>query len=94
MRYESGETEPSLSDLKQMASVFEVEPDELFDDYYRFLAYPCTQKIKAARRERRLTQAAYGEIVGVVAGTVKRWESGRNTITREVWEVLKAQELL
>ena len=37
MRYESGETEPPLEDMKKIATALEIEPDMLYDDYYRFL---------------------------------------------------------
>jgi transcriptional regulator with XRE-family HTH domain len=35
MRYESGEIEPGLGNLMKIASILKIQPDKLFDDYYR-----------------------------------------------------------
>lgn len=94
MRYESGETEPPLRDLTKMAALFGIEVDMLYDDYYDFLAYPYSQKIKECRQQRKLTQRELGAMVGVAAGTVKRWESGRHNVTREMWKELKRLKLM
>lgn len=94
MRYESGETEPTLADLKKIAAVLGIEADKLYDNYYRFLDYPYTTKMKEVRKERKLLQRELGEMLGVAAGTVKRWESGRHTVTRQMWEYLYASNLL
>jgi transcriptional regulator with XRE-family HTH domain len=89
MRYESGETEPSLDDLKKMAAVLGIEADKLFDDYYRFLDYPYTQKLKEARAEKKITQRKLAEIMGVTAMTAKRWEYGGHVVVRGTWEMMK-----
>jgi transcriptional regulator with XRE-family HTH domain len=94
MRYESGETEPSLDDLKKMAAIFGIEADKLFDDYYRFLDYPYTQKLKEARAERKLTQRKLGKVMGVATTTVKRWEYGGHVVTREAWGKLKQLKVI
>lgn len=88
MRYESGETEPTLEDLKKMAVVFGIEADKLYDDYYRFLDYPYTRKIREIRKEQQMTQREFGGLLGVTVSTVKRWESGRHNVPRDVWEKL------
>jgi len=94
MRYERGETEPALEDLRKMADVFEIEADKLYDDYYRFLDYPYFRKIREIRRGKGVTQGEFGKLLDVTAGSVKRWESGEHRVTRDMWEKLKAEKLL
>ena len=90
MYYENGKTEPSLDDLKKMAAALDVKVDKLYDDYYRFLDYPYYVKIKEVRTEHKMTQAKFGELLGVTPTAVKRWEWGKNKVSREIWEKLKA----
>ena len=94
MDYENGKTEPSLEDLKKIAVVFDVEVDKFYDDYYRFLDYPYYARVKEIRTERKMTQARFGELLGVTPTTVKRWEWGKNKVSREVWEKMKALSFL
>jgi len=94
MRYESGETEPALDDLKKMAAVLGIEADKLYDDYYRFLDYPYSTKIKEIRKAKRLLQRELGERLCVTPCTVKRWEYGKHTVTRDMWKKIKALSLL
>lgn len=94
MRYETGETEPSLENLRQMATIFDIDADKLYDDYYRFLDYPYSSKIREVRKARKMVQREFGEKLGVTAGTVKRWESGQHGVTRNMWETLKALAII
>jgi len=94
MAYENSRTEPSLSDLDEMAAVFEIEVDKLYDDYYKFLAYPYSEKIKEIRKDKNLYQRELAEILSVATNTVKRWEWQENTVSRETWDKLKDLELL
>lgn len=83
MDYESGETEPDLLALKRIASVLEINADNLYDEYYRFLAYPYSKKLKEMRKQMKLTQKEFGNLFGVGRKTVERWESGEILTTRE-----------
>jgi transcriptional regulator with XRE-family HTH domain len=94
MRYESGETEPLLQDLKNIASALEIEADKLFDDYYRFLDYPYSKKIKSIRKENNLLQRELGNILGISRRAVELWEHGATKVTREMWKNLKLLKLL
>ena len=86
MDYENGVTEPTLEDLRNIASTLGVDADKLYDDYYRFLAYPYSELVKKIRLENHLLQRELGEMLGVTRRAVERWEHGRNRVTREVWE--------
>ena len=89
MGYENGQTEPLLDDLKNIATVLEIEADKLFDDYYRFLDYPYSKKIKQIRTEHGLLQRELGAMLGINRRAVERWEHGKNKVTREMWGKLK-----
>ena len=89
MYYESGEREPLLHDLKNMAAVLGIEADKLYDDYYRFLDYPCSAKIKEIRAAHNLTQNRLGKILVVDRRTVERWENGKTSVSRNTWDKLK-----
>ena len=94
MYYENSQTEPLLEDLKAIANALNIEADMLYDDYYRFLDYPYTAKIKQVREEHGLLQRELGVMLGVTRRAVERWEHGRNRVTRNVWDKLKTLNLL
>jgi transcriptional regulator with XRE-family HTH domain len=87
-------TEPLLSDLKNIASILDIEVDKLSDNYYRFLDYPCSEKIKQIHKENCLLQLELGEMLGVTSRAVERLEHGKNKVSRETWEQLKVLKLL
>ncbi len=89
MDYEGGKVEPLLEDLKKMADVLGIEADKLFDDYYRFLDAPYSERIKQMRAEHGLTQKELGAMLGVGRRAVERWEHGKHRVARETWERLK-----
>jgi len=92
--YENNQTEPLLEDLKKIATALDVEADKLYDDYYRFLDYPCGEKIKEIREERGLYQHQLAKVLGADRRTIERWERGYGVIKRATWEKLKSLRLL
>jgi len=88
MDYENELTEPLLTILKKIAVALDIDPDKLYDDYYRFLDYPYTERIRLLRKEHNLTQKELGAMLGVTRHTVERWEHGVNYVTRDVWNKL------
>ncbi len=94
MDYESGSAEPLLEDLKKIADALGIEADKLFDDYYRFLDYPYSERIKQIRSERGLTQKELGTMLCVGRRAVERWEHGKHKVSRETWEKLIEAKLL
>ena len=94
MRYENNQVEPTLNDLKLIANALDIEADKLYDDYYRFLDYPYTTRIKQLRTDKKLLQRELGAMLGVTRRAVERWEHGRNVIGRDSWEQLIALNLL
>ena len=94
IHFESNNAEPTLSNLKNIAATLDIEADKLFDDYYRFLDYPYSEKIKEIRSAHNLFQREFGAVVGVGRRAVEHWEHGKNKVTREMWEKLKELKLL
>jgi len=94
MYYENEKTEPPLDDLKKIAAVLDIEADKLFDDYYRFLDYPYSARIRQLRKEMKLSQGDFGAMLGVGKVAVQRWEQGKTVITRQSWEKLQHLKLL
>lgn len=94
MDYENNQTEPPLEDLKKAANILGIEADKLYNDYYRFLDYPYSEKIRQIRKDHQLLQRELGEMLGVTRRAVERWEHGKNKVSRETWEQLGALKLL
>jgi transcriptional regulator with XRE-family HTH domain len=94
MDYEAGTSEPLLEDLQKIATAPDVEVDKLYDEYYKFLAYPYSQKVKELRKEKKLLQRELGDMLGVTRRAVERWEHGINKVKRETWEKLRILKLL
>jgi transcriptional regulator with XRE-family HTH domain len=89
MDYENNQTEPLLKDLKKIATTLGIEADMLYDDYYRFLDYPYSEKIREIRKEHGLHQRQLAKILGADRRTIERWEHGRSVIKRATWGKLK-----
>ncbi len=94
MNYEAGITEPLLEDLQKIAYALDIESDKLYDDYYTFMAYPYSKKIKELRKEKKLLQRELGVLLGVTRRAVERWEHESNRVTRDMWEKMKELNLI
>lgn len=86
--YENNKTDPGLELLQRIADALKVPVTKLYDDYYTFLSYPYSKKLKELRAEHGLTQGELGKMLGIVAKSVARWEQGRAVVTRKQWEKL------
>lgn len=94
MDYEAGTTEPLLEDLQKIAYALGIKSDKLYDEYYTFMAYPYSVRIKELRKERNLLQRELGALLEVTRRTVERWEHGHNKVTRDMWIRMKELNLL
>ena len=92
--YENGVSEPSLEVLSKIAEALDIEADKLYDDYYNFLNYPYCVKVRKIRTEHSLFQRELAELLGMGRRAVERWESGKTTVTREMWKKFKSLGLL
>lgn len=75
-------------------ALMDYEADKLFDDYYRFMAYPFSAKVRQTRKTLKLTQSEFGALLNVGRRAVERWEKGKTQVTRKVWERMKGKGLV
>ena len=59
------------------------------DDYIRFLLDNPCEKIRNARKKRKMTMVQFGELLGVSDTSIRRWENGNQQISRNKYERLK-----
>ena len=59
------------------------------DDYINFLLNNPCEKIRRARKKRKLTIKEFSKLVGVNETSVRRWEHGHYNISRKKYEKLK-----
>jgi len=88
--YEKGKSNPTVDDLKRIADVLDVEVESLCYGYYKFLLYPCTEKMKEICSENNLQSADLGALLGVTAVAVNCWKRGKHVVSRRTWEELKS----
>jgi transcriptional regulator with XRE-family HTH domain len=94
MDYESGTSEPPLELLNKIADVCKVSADRLYDEYYAFLAYPYSIKLKEIRKANMLYQYDLSKLLSIGTSAVADWEQGRTVIKRKTWERLVELGLL
>jgi transcriptional regulator with XRE-family HTH domain len=73
--------------LRIIAEFLQVDIINLLDGYNQFLMAQ-GQNLKALRKERHMTQTELAKLLGVNAGTVKKWERGVVSMSKEKWEKL------
>lgn len=59
------------------------------DDYISFLLDNPCEKIRNARKKRKMTMVQFGELLGVSDTSIRRWENGNQQISRKKYERLK-----
>jgi len=92
--YETGTFHPSLELLKKLALEFGIEPDKLYDDYYRFLDFPYSEKIKQIRNSLSLGQREFAKLLGTGQSVIGSWERKESVPLRKSWERLCKKKLL
>ena len=92
--YETGVLSPSLTMLKKIAFVFGIEPDKLYDDYYKFLDYPFSERIKLIREEHSLSQRELARVFRTSQTAIGSWEREETVPTRKSWERFRELKLL
>jgi len=92
--YEKGHNSPTVDDLQRIAAALNIEAGLLYDDYFRFLASPYTDRIKQIREEHNLSSKELGAMLGVTSVTINCWQRGQHVVSRKTWEELKSLDLL
>ena len=92
--YETAALCPTLDMLKKLALEFGIEPEKLYDDYYRFLDFPYSEKIKQIRNSLSLGQREFAKLLETSQAVIGSWERESYPPTRKMWERLCKKKLL
>ncbi len=89
LRYETDDFTLSLEMVNNIAQILNIPANFLYDDYYLFLAYPASKKIKEYREKNNLTQKALADKLDVHFKTIQYWENNKHIIDRQYYEIIK-----
>jgi transcriptional regulator with XRE-family HTH domain len=87
--YEKGNNHPTVEGLKRIAEALGIEINLLFDEYYDFLAYPYTERLRQVREDNNLTPGELAALLDVSSVTINAWQRGQYVMNRKAWEKLK-----
>ncbi|WP_132242899.1 helix-turn-helix transcriptional regulator [Marinisporobacter balticus] len=88
-RYENNQVIHSLDICNKIATVLNIDPFLIYDDYLSFIACDYGNKIKIARNKMKLTQKDLGDLLSVHRKTVTRWEKEITFPLREHFKKFK-----
>lgn len=74
--------------LNKIAAALEIVPSIIYDDYLDFVSSDYGSKIKTIRKNLKLTQKEFGNLLGVHEKTIRMWEKQLSYPTRENFEKL------
>lgn len=83
IRYENNQLNHSLELCYKIAKTIGIDPNFIYDEYLAFISSSFGNKIKNIRKKNKLTQHAFGAIIGVHRKTITRWEKEQLSPTRE-----------
>ena len=72
--------------VEKLASLYEIDPTDLIDDYGLFIYRGPGQAIRACRERLGLTVREFEERFGISRGMLGKWESERKRVSRKSWE--------
>ena len=76
----------ALEKVDKLAKHYGIPTEELLDDYGRFLLSGQAANILAYRRELGMGRECFAKYVGIPLGSLRKWEEGKATISRQSWE--------
>lgn len=83
------ETEtPRFETVNRIAKALKIDPRLLYDDYLKFIAYPCSKRIEEIRQELNLSARGLAKEFGVDTSSVYCWEKGDNYPSRRSYDLL------
>lgn len=94
IKYETCQVYPSLNLLKDIADKLSIPANFLYDEYYAFLDYPYSKKLKEKRLKENLTQKEFAEKLNVSRRSIEYWENGNRIMSRELFDKLKSLNLV
>lgn len=72
--------------VDRLAKVFEVPPEDLLDEYNRFLYDGQGKGIREHRLQRALTQTGLAKELGIDPSNIQVWEAEKKRISKASWE--------
>lgn len=78
----------SLEVLEHLAVFYQIPPENLMDEYHRFLYHAPGIKIKQFRKQHGYTQEQLAEKLGVWRASVRAWEKEQKRISRKNYQKL------
>lgn len=89
IRYEQGkDVTLSPPQYDKLASLFNVPVECLLDEYNKFLYLGQGAQIKEFRKSHKITQVELARRLSIQTQRLKRWEQGKNRMSKNWWEKL------
>jgi transcriptional regulator with XRE-family HTH domain len=82
-RYENNQLQHSRQILDKIAIVLNVCPNELYDDYLKFISGDYGISIKNMRTNQNLSLSNFSKLLNVAKPALIKWEGGISIPTRE-----------
>lgn len=84
---ESGITQHIPAELvDKLAAYYQVPPSDFLDAFRQFLSDGQAKRIQTYRSSLGMGIAAFSRHTGIPISSLRAWESGRKTISRQSWE--------
>lgn len=74
--YENNHREPNIKTIENIAAALEVGINQLISDTDFNVSQTLGDKIRAIRKDRKLTQKEFGELIGKAEITIRKYEKG------------------
>ena len=72
--------------MDKLAALYQVQVEELLDEYNRFLYRGQARQIIALRGKLGLSRTAFARQFGISERSLRAWESGEKVISKGCWE--------
>ena len=82
-RLENHKVESNLATYSKVVNALQVNPNLIYDDYFRFINNDYSNWIKSFRYSKKLTQKHLSELLHVHIKTIMRWEQRELIPSRE-----------
>ncbi len=83
------ETEtPRYETVNRIAKALKIDPQLLYDDYLKFVAYPCGKRIQEIRQELNLFERGFAKEFGLDVTSVHSWETSECNVSRKTYSKL------
>ena len=88
-RMENYKCESNFSTYHKVVTALQVNPDLIYDDYFKFITSDYSQWLKSFRYKHKLTQMHLSELLHVHVKTVMRWEQKELIPNRKHYQLIQ-----